>query len=103
MSMDLELRQVSVGCEDRIESYGSYDVNGYRFHTKIHEQNRPNCRTTNTGVCTTGNDGKDYYGIIEEIYQLTFPGCKHLKPVVFKCHWFDPEAQKQSERPKILD
>jgi hypothetical protein len=96
MSMDPELRQVSIGCEDRIESYGTYDVNGYRFHTKIHEQNRPNRRTTNTGVCTTGNDGKDYYGIIEEIYQLTFPGCKRLKPVVFKCHWFDPEAKRET-------
>jgi hypothetical protein len=42
MSMDPEFRQVSVGCVDRIESYGAYDVNGYRFHTKSHEQNRPN-------------------------------------------------------------
>jgi hypothetical protein len=74
MSMDPELRQVSVGCEDRIESYGAYDVNGFRFHTKSHEQNRPNRIT---------NDGKDYYRIIEEIYQLTFPGCKRLEPVVF--------------------
>jgi hypothetical protein len=82
-SMDAELRQVSVGCEDRIESYDDYDVNGYYFHTKSHEE------TTNFGVCTTGTDGKDYYGIIEEIYQLTFPGCKRLKPVLFKCHWFD--------------
>jgi hypothetical protein len=81
--MDAELRQVSVGCEDRIESYDDYDVNGYYFHTKSHEE------TTNFGVCTTGTDGKDYYGIIEEIYQLTFPGCKRLKPVLFKCHWFD--------------
>jgi hypothetical protein len=82
MLMDPELRQVSVGCEDRIESHGAYDVNEYRFHTKSHENNRPNRRTTNTEACTTGNDGKDYYGIIEEIYELMFPSCKRLKLVV---------------------
>jgi hypothetical protein len=31
--MDPELRQVSIGCELRIASYGGYDVNGYCFHT----------------------------------------------------------------------
>jgi hypothetical protein len=74
-------------------SYGGYDVSGYRFHTKSHEKNQPDRKTTNIGVCTTGNDGKDYYGIIEEIYQLT---CKRLKLVVFKCHWFDPEAKRET-------
>jgi hypothetical protein len=55
MSMEPKLRHVSVGCEDRIESYDGYDINGYRFHTKIHEQNRPNRRTTNTS-----RDGNGY-------------------------------------------
>ena len=44
----------------------------------------------NSGVCTTALDGVEYYGIIEEIYELTFHGCKPLKPVIFKFHWFDP-------------
>jgi hypothetical protein len=94
--MNPELRQVSVGCDYRVMSYGGYDVNGYRFHTKNHEQSRPNRRTTNTGVCTKGNDEQDYYGIIEEIYELTFPGCKPLKPVIFKCHWFDPKEKRET-------
>jgi hypothetical protein len=29
--MDPELRQVSIGCELRIASYGGYDVNGSWF------------------------------------------------------------------------
>lgn len=84
--MSPELRQVANGCGYRVMSYGGYDVNGYRFHTKRHDECRPNRTTTNSGVCTTAQDGVEYYGIIEEIYELTFSGCKPLKPVVFKCH-----------------
>jgi hypothetical protein len=101
--MDPELRQVSIGCELRIASYGGYDVNGYRFHTKSHEQSRANRRTTNSGVCSTGTDGKDYYGIVEEICQLTFPGCKPLKPVLFKCHWFDPDQTQETKDVGLVE
>ena len=67
-------------------------MNGYRFHTTRHEQSWPNRRTTNTGVFTPGDDGLEYYGRTEEIYELMFHGSKLLKPVIFKCHWFDPQA-----------
>ena len=90
--MNAELRQVANGCAYRVKSFGAYDVNGYRFHTTSHEQSRPNRRTTNSGVFTPGDDGFEYYGRIEEIYELTFHGSETLKPVIFKCHWFDPQA-----------
>ena len=93
--MTAELRQVADGFAYRVMSFSSYDVNGYRFHTTSHEKKRPNRRTTNTGVFTPGLDGVEYYGRIEEIYQLKFEGCKPLSPVVFKCHWFDPEATRR--------
>ena len=64
----------------RVKSFGSYDVNGYRFHTTRHEQDRPNRRTTNTGVFVPGDDGLEYYGTLEEIYELSFHG---------SVHWFD--------------
>ena len=94
--MTPELRQVVDGCAYRVMSYSGYDVNGFRFHTKRHEQSRPNRRTTNSGVCTTAHDGVEYYGRIEEIYKLTFRGCKPLKPVIFKCHWFDPNEVRRT-------
>jgi hypothetical protein len=50
----------------------------------------------NTRVCTICNGGKDYCGIIEEIYQLTFPGCKHLNHILFKCHWFDSKEKRET-------
>jgi hypothetical protein len=90
--LSAELRQVANGCAYRVKSFGGYDVNGYHFHTIRHEQGRPNRRTTNTGVFVPGDDGLEYYGRIEEIYELMFHGSKPLKPVIFKCHWFDPQA-----------
>ena len=90
--MSAELRQVGDGCAYRVRSFTGYDVNGYHFHTTSHEQSWPNRRTTNTRVFTPGFDGVEYYGRIEEIYELMFHGCKPLNPVIFKCHWFDPSV-----------
>jgi hypothetical protein len=94
--MSAELRQVADGFEYRVRSFTGYDVNGYRFHTTSYEQSRPNRRTTSTGVFTPGQDGVDYYGRIEEIYELKFRGSKALNPVIFKCHWFDPEVTRRT-------
>lgn len=93
--MSAELRQVAGGCTYRVASYNAYDVNGYRFHTRSYEESRPNRKTTNTGVFTQGQDGIEYYGIVEEIYELTFEGCKPLNPVIFKCRWFDPNVVRR--------
>jgi len=94
VEMSDELRQVANGFAYKVKSFTVYDVNGYRFHTTRHEQSRPNRRTTNTGVCTPGTDDRDYYGIVEEIYELRFEGRKPLNPVVFKCHWFDLDVTR---------
>jgi hypothetical protein len=26
-----------------------------------------------------------------------FPSCKPLKPVLFKCHWFDPDQTQETK------
>ena len=88
--MSAELRQVAAGCALRVRSFAAYDVNGYRFHTTSYKESWPNRRTTNFGVFTPGQDGVEYYGKVEEIYELTFRGCKPLTHVIFKCQWFDP-------------
>jgi hypothetical protein len=41
-------------------------------------------------VLTIGEDGVEYYGIIEEIIELCFGSTNPLKLVLFKCHWFHP-------------
>ena len=85
-SMSAELRQVADGFSYRVKLFNVYDVNGYRFHTMTYEQSRPNRRTTNTGVFTPGQDGVEYYGRVEKIYELKFHGSVPLTPVIFKCH-----------------
>ena len=100
--MNPELRQVANGCSYRVMSYGWYDVNGYRFHTRRHDEARPNRTTTNFYVSTRAEDG-EYYGAIEEIYELTFGGSKPLKPVVFKCHWFDPKCVRRMPNVGLVE
>jgi hypothetical protein len=47
-------------------------------------------------VFTSGLDDFNYFGRIEEIYELNYHGFKHLTPVIFKCHWFDPQVTRQT-------
>ena len=94
--MCAELRQVADGFAYRVRSFSGYDVNGYRFRTTSYEQSRPNRRTTSSGVFTPGVDEVEYYGGIEEIYELKFHGSKPFNPVIFKCHWFDPEVTRRT-------
>jgi hypothetical protein len=84
--MTVELRQVADDFDYRVKSYTGYDVTGYRFRTTTYEQSRPNRRTTSTRVFMPGADDTEYYGTIEEIYELNFHGCKPLNPIIFKCH-----------------
>ena len=73
--------------------YEKYDVNGYRFHTEFHQNNRAKPKTINTGVFTIGADDVDYYGRLEDVYELMFNRTNlELNIIVFKCHWFDPHG-----------
>jgi hypothetical protein len=38
----------------------------------------------------------DYFGRIEEINELNFYGSKPITPVIFKCHWFDPQVTRRT-------
>ena len=102
-SMSAELRQVADGFSYRVKSFNVYDVNGYRFHTTGYEQSRPNRKTTNTGVFTLGQDGVEYYGRLEEIYELKFQGSVPLTPVIFKCHWFDPTLTRRTPNVGLVE
>jgi hypothetical protein len=94
--MSVELRQVANEFAYRVKKYSGYDVNGYRFCTTNYDKSRPNQKTTCSGVFTPGLDDVDYFGRIEEIYELNFYGSKPLTPVIFKCHWFDPHVTRQT-------
>lgn len=111
-AMNEELRTVAMGFHYKVLRYDTYDVNGYRFRTRIHEESRPNRKTTNSGVLTVCN-GVEYYGVLEEIYELQWKrvGGPHPKVIIFKCKWFDPEHYRgvpavglvEINREKLLD
>ena len=50
-----------------------------------------------------GFDGVEYYRRMEEIYELMFYGCKPLTPVIFKCHWFDPEVVRWNPNLRLVE
>jgi hypothetical protein len=91
--MNDELRWVSQGFDHKVKMYEKYDVNGYHFHTESHQNNRPNAKTINTGVFSGGDDNVEYYGRLQNVYELSFDrGAQHLTLVVLRCHWFDPDG-----------
>jgi hypothetical protein len=94
--MSVELRQVANGFAYRVKKYSVYDVNGYRFRTTNYDQSRPNRKIMCSRVFTPSLDDVDvdYFGRIEEIYELNFYGSKPLTRVIFKCHRFDPQVTR---------
>jgi hypothetical protein len=97
-----DLRQVAHGFDFNVGTFEKYDINGYRFHTTKHERTRPNRKTTNTGVFTL-YDGVEYYGRVEEIYELEFYGSNPPKVVIFKCHWFDPNKVRREDKIGLVE
>jgi hypothetical protein len=94
--MSVELRQVSNDYVYRVKKYSGYDVNGYHFRTTSYDQSRPNRKTMCSGVFTPSLDEVDYFGQIEEIYELNFHGLKPLTPVILKYHLFDPQVMRRT-------
>ena len=70
----------------KVKLYSVYFVNGYKFHTEAHSLNKS---TTNSGLCVSSQGG-DYYGKVEEILEVEYPGYPIKTTVLFKCHWYDP-------------
>ena len=52
-------------------------------------------KTTNSGVSAI-DGGVEYYGRVEEIYELLYSGENPPNVVVFKCHWFDPKDTRRT-------
>nr|GMD93379.1 transposon, En/Spm-like, Transposase-associated domain protein [Ipomoea batatas] len=91
-----------------VKSYTVYFVNGYRFHTESHGENRS---TMNSGICISSTCG-DYYGKLIEILEIEYTALPIKRTVLFKCEWFDPtpnvrvkclfESQNNLETPATI-
>ncbi len=56
----------------------------------------PGRKTNNSGVSAIGEGGVEYYGRLEEVYELHYYGENPPNVVVFKCHWFDPTKTRRT-------
>lgn len=77
-----------MGPSRQVKTWSQLFVNGYNFHTHDYGKNKS---TMNYGVCVESQDGDDYYGILEEVFELVYQGqLREYKTILFKCSWMDP-------------
>uniref|UniRef100_A0A1J3HIY2 Transposase-associated domain-containing protein n=1 Tax=Noccaea caerulescens TaxID=107243 RepID=A0A1J3HIY2_NOCCA len=69
----------------RITTAPMYCTRGYVFHTFNYGNERA---TANYGVCVKGE--VDFYGMLQDIIEVQYPGMLGLRCILFKCDWFDP-------------
>ena len=94
-----ELIALARGPNNLVNKYNGFIINGFKFHTKERENFR---RTQNSGV-SVEVDGKTYYGVLKDIYELDYYGC--FKVVLFRCDWVDintPRGLKYDSNGFIL-
>ena len=90
------MRQIANGFDFKVRTFQKYDINGYRFRTASKELSMPSQKTNNSGVSAIGEGGVEYYGRLEEVYELHYYGENPPNVVVFKCHWFDPTKTRRT-------
>ena len=39
------------------------------------------------------NEDPDFYGVLDEILEVQYPGVIGLKTIIFRCNWYDTSAQ----------
>ncbi|KAG7559517.1 Transposase-associated domain [Arabidopsis thaliana x Arabidopsis arenosa] len=83
--------------ENKVTSWPMYFTRGYMFHTKTHGRTK---KTMNYGVCVRGQnysdvaEEDDFFGTVENIIELQYPGFVNLKITLFYCEWYDPTVGK---------
>ncbi|XP_023639601.1 uncharacterized protein LOC111830945 [Capsella rubella] len=70
----------------KITTAPMYFTRGYTFHTYRHGIRRA---TANYGISVKAGDS-EFYGILQQILEVEYPGLLNLKCILFKCDWYDP-------------
>lgn len=65
------IRTLSLGPSWRVKKYNQYFINGFHFHTYKYGEHKT---TMNYGVTVKGVEGKDYYGVLQEVIELEYVG-----------------------------
>uniref|UniRef100_A0A1J3DLZ4 DUF4216 domain-containing protein n=1 Tax=Noccaea caerulescens TaxID=107243 RepID=A0A1J3DLZ4_NOCCA len=74
-----------------------YCTRGYVFHTYKHGMRKS---TANYGIHVPGET--EFYGVLQEIVEVTYPGIINLKCIMFKCDWYDPTLGRGVRRNETV-
>ncbi|CAH9127397.1 unnamed protein product [Cuscuta epithymum] len=89
------LHDLAMGPLVEVQTWNGYVVNGYKFQTKGYCEGKS---TFNCGVSVKGTDcgdrEDDFYGIIKEIIEISYPNSPFKKVVLFNCDWFDTSPNR---------
>ncbi|KAL1203509.1 hypothetical protein V5N11_009870 [Cardamine amara subsp. amara] len=85
-SLPTWLTEFFYGVDKKATSYPRYCTGGYAFRIHDERSRRP---TADYGISVKSIDDV-YYGILQEILEVRYPGMLRLRCIVFKCHWYDP-------------
>ncbi|XP_074288178.1 uncharacterized protein LOC141613344 [Silene latifolia] len=67
------LRALAMGPSRQVRTWNRYSINGYNFRTFNHKTDVEKS-TINNGVCVSSIEGADYYGILDEVIELSYAG-----------------------------
>jgi len=96
------IKSLALGPRKDVRKWDHYYINDYNFHTYTYGKDKP---TMNYGVSVKGTDGVEYYGILQEVIELTYLGSNRTyKTILFKCDWFDSiNGLNVHEQYKLVD
>jgi len=81
------IRSLALGPSRKVVTWNRYSANGFKFQTFEYGKSKARC---NYGVTISSLDDNEYYGIVEDIFELCYNGRERgYKTVLFKCQWMD--------------
>ncbi|XP_073024613.1 uncharacterized protein [Primulina eburnea] len=101
------IKQVAGGPLMKVKTYRGYCINGFNFHT-VHDTSFKG--TNNSGLQVSGQMSSgnvtEFYGQLEEIVEIEYPGLQMRQVVLFKCRWFHTHPRSGTrvhKKYKIVD
>src|SRR4051812_9170385 len=65
-------------------------INGVKF--LVHKRDMK-CKTQNSDILVPGEDDMKFYGVLEEVIELSY--IYNCNVLLFKCIWFDNDPKKK--------
>jgi len=96
----LWLQQIAEGPINIMQPYNGYKVHGIRFHTRARSANKKtySCGVLVKGTTSGDSSGVDYYGVLEEVLRVEYPGEPIKQCLLFRCDCFDPSHPRHHRK-----